>query len=97
MLKTPLNLTRRILNDLVEARILSPINESPDQPSRFQPAFDIHLMSVQSVREALDNVGCDSLPIYKRMIWENLDKTLTAFSNLIHSAPENRLIKDIPG
>lgn len=97
ILKTPLQLTRRSLNQLVRARILSPIREDPEQHPCFQPAFDIHRMSVQSVLEALETVGLDSLPAPDRMSWENLSRTLTAFSSLVYSAPENRLIKDIRG
>ncbi|MBQ4138479.1 MAG: hypothetical protein II592_02915, partial [Muribaculaceae bacterium] len=52
----PAELTAKVLNRLKDAKLIS-VLQSEEDDDRFQPAFNIDEMTVNSVRKALDSAG----------------------------------------
>lgn len=87
-LQIPGRVTREIVNELIQSRILVEISED----STFLPAKHIDLLTIQSVLEALDH----NSPIIVRSTPEliKIQKLLEAFEAAGKNSQENKLLKD---
>ena len=94
-LQTPVRLVRNILNELEESHIVSNVQTDEEIERAFQPALDIHQISIQSVVRALDNKGNNEIPFKASSECEVFSKALIAFDQLVDISSENKLIMDI--
>jgi len=94
-LEIPIRLVHSILYDLVESGLVSETRTNLEKEIAYQPARDIHKMTIQYVLEALDHKGTEDIPIAKTEDHQTLLDALKDFSEAMAESPANKLLKDI--
>jgi membrane protein len=94
-LEMPIPLVHNILHDLVESGLVSEIRTKNEKELAYQPARDIHKLTIQYVLAALDQSGTDTLPVAKTDSHEALSEALKNFSDAMENSPANKLLKDL--
>jgi len=94
-LQIPIRLVQQILDELVEAGILSDTETKENKKMSYQPARDINAITINSVIEALEKKGVDNIPIAQTAELKHLSEALKTLSGEIDKSPANRLLKDI--
>lgn len=94
-LEIPIRLCRRILHELVTSGILSEVKTEQEKESAYQPAQDIHTLTVGRVLAALDSEGMDDIPVPKTRVRTTLSQTLTELDQAVKESQGNRLLVDI--
>lgn len=94
-LEIPIRLVHQILDELVETGIFSITENKENEALSYQPAFDINMISVKSIIDALDQKGVNHIPVAETPELKSLSETLQSFSDEIEKSPANRLLKDI--
>lgn len=94
-LEMPIRLVHNILYDLVESGLVSEIRTKNEKELAYQPARDIHKLTIQYVLAALDQSGTDTLPVAKTDSHEALSEALKNFSDAMENSPANKLLKDL--
>lgn len=94
-LEIPVRLVHEIIYKLVDSNILSEINTSEEKEMAYQPAQDIHKLSIHYVLELIDSQGNDKL--LKKVVPNNKEiKDLVDAMNWKFKESEgNKLLKDI--
>jgi hypothetical protein len=85
----------RILDELVEAGILSEVRFKGQEIIAYQPARDTDSMTLKSVMEALDAHGSDRIPVAQSEEMVKIEQSLKTFSDLIEKSPANLHLKDL--
>lgn len=95
-LALPPHLVDRILQDLQESGTFSETRHPKSQEPAFQPARDIHLLTLAALVEALDRRG-RRLPAEGAAAGEKdgIAHSLAAFQKEIEASPANILLKDL--
>ncbi len=91
----PLRMMHRILFDLVSSGLFVETKTADDQKSGYQPALDIHKISICSALEALEHNGAETLPMQMNKEFEILNRSLQDFYRAMENSPANRLLKEI--
>jgi len=94
-LEIPIRLVQQILDELVEAGILSYTEREKNKAVSYQPARDINTITIYSVIEALEQKGVDTIPVAQTAELEHLSEALKRLNDEIEKSPANRLLKDI--
>ena len=94
-LDLPIRLARQILNDLVDAGVLSEAISEEGTTIGYQPGVDTDSMTIMYVIDALEHYGCTSLPITRSDDHKKIVASLQEFQRLIEHSDSNRLLKDI--
>jgi len=94
-LQIPIRLVKQILDELVEAGILSEIDVNKTKEVSYQPARDINAITINAVIEALEQKGVDNIPIAQTADLKHLSEALKTLNDEIEKSPANRLLKDI--
>jgi membrane protein len=94
-LKIPARLTLEILQDLTSANLLSVIHENEEKENLYQPAMDIHKLTISYVFSKLDKHGFDKIMVIKNHDYEKIVSMLDKFDSLIANSDANILIKDL--
>ena len=94
-LEIPVRVVNRILDELVECKILSDMKTDEYAEFTYQPAIDINLLTIQYITDALDKKGVSRIPVARIEELETLSEALKELGNLIESSPANKLLKDI--
>lgn len=94
-LEMPIKIVREILDDLEDLRFISAARSEHHKEDAFQPASDIHKVSIRHIVEKLEHKGVDTIIARDTEELKELKRTLRAFSNVIADMPENKLVKDI--
>ncbi len=95
VLDIPIRLVREILYELVESGLVSEVETKKYRQFAYQPARDVDTLTVKSVIDLLEQKGVDSIPVAQSGPLKEIANTLNKFSNMIKSAPENKLLKNI--
>lgn len=93
-LAIPVLLVREILTDLVRSGILSVSEAGGRREKGYQPACDIHVLTIRYVVEALELQGLNTIPFACTPELSALAKALEAFGKAMERHPDNRLLKD---
>jgi membrane protein len=95
-LSLPPHLVDRILQDLLESGTFSETRHPESHEPAFQPARDIHLLTLAALVEALDKRG-RRLPAEGVAAGEKdgIAQSLAAFQKEIEASPANILVKDL--
>mgnify|MGYP006287824983 CR=1 FL=1 len=91
----PLRLVNELLFELVEAGILAELAADNPKERSYQPAVDIHKITVDYIYRKLELVGSDQLVVTES---EELKKIMKIHDHLLHSireSPSNVLVKEI--
>ena len=94
-LQIPNILVRNILNELVEAALISEVRTGKDKESSYQPALDINIITIKMALESLEQKGSDTLIAKPTPTLESLKFALQDFYNLIEKSDHNKLLKDL--
>lgn len=95
MLKIPLKLVRQLTYELVESEILVEIKTNNDKEYAYQPAVDIHLITVHYVINKMDKHHKAELSIHNHSGFKKIHATVEAFAKTLKDNPENKLLLDI--
>lgn len=91
----PIRLASTILNQLVELDVLSEIVDEKTKQKAYQPAIDIHKISISFLFDKVEKDGSENFKVDKEdkfsMLWKKLDKIKTDIRNMEGST----LIKDL--
>ncbi|MBN1547951.1 MAG: YihY/virulence factor BrkB family protein [Syntrophaceae bacterium] len=94
-LEIPVRLTNEILFTLEKSRVISHVASESGEDRGFLPACDINKLTVQSVIDAVEEAGINTLPLAHADAFDALAETLASFRNAIKNIPANKLLKDI--
>jgi membrane protein len=94
-LEIPIRLAQQILDELVEAGILSDTENKKNKTASYQPARDINTITINSVIDALEQKGVDNIPVAQTVELRHLSEALKTLNDEIEKSPANRLLKDI--
>ncbi len=94
-LEMPIRLVRSVLSELTEARLLSEVSFDPAGDVAYQPACDIHRLSVAGVIERLDQQGVTAVPIADSPEVQKLGETLKSFREMNKQSPANLKLQDL--
>lgn len=93
---------KQLLGELAEAGIISPITTGSDNDAaadsprlRYQPAFDINLMTISRVLEMWRKNGLSTLPFGQSEDVNKISEALQTYHAAVAGSRENRLLKDI--
>ncbi|MFO7829412.1 MAG: YihY/virulence factor BrkB family protein [Bacteroidales bacterium] len=94
-LEIPIRLVRDILFVLVESKILSEVVTVQYKEKAYQPAQDIHKLTVSYVLNALDHHGVDKILAANLTEKDQIKKMLNDFDLAVQNAKGSMLLKDI--
>ena len=94
-LEIPIRLVHQILFELTTAKIVIATDIHEYREPGYQPARDINAITVQSVIDALENCGSETIPAARTEESETLSEILDAFREEMSRSPANRLLKEI--
>jgi membrane protein len=94
-LKMPIRLVHNLLSDLVESQVVTETRTKEDQVFGYQPARDIHTLTIKFVVDAIELNGVNSLPVARNAEFGTLSDAIDKFREAMEASPANRLLKDI--
>lgn len=94
-LEIPVRLVNEILFELTQSNILSVTDAEKDGERGFQPARDIHTLTIQHVIDALELRGINMMPFAHTPVFSALLEASETFRNTIENLPANKLLKDL--
>ncbi len=94
-LEIPIRFVNEILFELVKSDILSTTQIEGNGEQGYQPARDIHGLTIQYVMEALEKRGLNDMPFTHAPEFATLSASVEAFGKTIEQLPDNRLLKDL--
>jgi membrane protein len=94
-LKIPVRLARDILQDLVNAKLVSVLHENEHKERLYQPALDINRLTVSFVFSRLDKKGIGQIVVSRTKDYNKVISILDKFDKLMAKSDSNILIKDL--
>lgn len=94
-LKIPIRLVREILYELVDISIVSATKTRSAKETAYQPAIDIHKISIKYLVDKLEHRGMDVLIARHGDEIEKLTRIIESFNVAVEKSTENKLIKDV--
>jgi membrane protein len=94
-LDMPTTVVKRILADLVESGLVSEIIVAGNEDVAYQPARDIHQLTISAVLETLEHNGSDKLPVAENSELRELEHALHDLQLAMEKSEANRLLIDI--
>jgi len=94
-LEIPIRLVNELLFELTQCNILSGTNTGSDGERGFQPARDIHALTIQDVVNAMELRGINTMPFARTPEFSTLSQAVETLRNAIEKLPANRLLKDL--
>lgn len=91
----PVRLVRELLFELVEARILSEVQEDGAQDPSFQPALDPEQLTIHRVIERLEHRGTEEIPMIPSTEIEKLASNLEDLGRVVATSSHNIRLKDL--
>lgn len=88
-LEVPIRLVRLVLFDLTDTRILSQVYVKDRDELAYQPACDIHNLTLVGIIERLDQRGIENIPIAESDDLNKIRETLRRLRDLQLKAPAN--------
>jgi membrane protein len=94
-LDAPIGLVRSVLSELTEARVLSEVCLDAAKDVAYQPACDIHRLTVAEVIERLDQQGTATVPIADSAGLQKLQDTMNRFREVNEQSSANLKLQDL--
>jgi membrane protein len=94
-LNIPVRLSRDILQDLVNASLISVLHENEHKERLYQPALDINRLTISFVFSRLDKKGIGQIVVSRTKDYNKAIAILDKFDKLIARSDSNILIKDL--
>jgi len=93
-LEIPIRLIRQILFELTESKLLNEV-KSNGVLVAFQPARNVHELTIHEVINILDKRGVDNIPIAESEEMKKITRCLKTFNETIDKSSANVLLRDI--
>jgi membrane protein len=93
-LEVPIRLVRSVLSELTEASLLSAVLDQGDDVA-YQPACDIHRLTVAGVIDRLDQQGTATVPLAESSCADKLRETVNRFREMVEQSPANLKLQDL--
>jgi membrane protein len=94
-LKIPVRLVQDIVQDLSGVNLVSVVLQEGTKERMYQPAVDIHKLTVSSVLQRLENKGIEQRSVIRNREFEKVHDILTKFDKLMNKSDSNILIMNI--
>ncbi len=94
-MQIPAKLVRRILNDLVRARVVNKVIHDANVESKYYPAVDISKLDLNFVLRRLNDYGVNDLPVEKSDELIRIEKIIEKARKEVEESNYNLLIKDM--
>lgn len=94
-LEIPIRLGRQILYELVDAKIINPVQRQGEWDLAYQPAIRPDSLTIKAVMDALDRRGTDNIPIARTEVLETISGCLKEFGEAVEKSPGNMSLVDI--
>jgi membrane protein len=94
-LRIPVRLARDILQDLVNAKLVSVLHENEHKERLYQPALDINRLTISFVFSRLDKKGISQIVVNRSKHYNKAIAILDKFERLMAKSDSNILIKDL--
>jgi membrane protein len=94
-LKIPVRLVRDIVQDLTVVGLVSMVLQDDGKERMFQPAIDIHSLTVSTVLMRLDSKGLEQRGVIRNKEFEKVHEILAKFDKLMNKSDSNILIMNI--
>lgn len=94
-LELPHALTERLLAHLSQCGMVSVVQQENSEEPAYQPAQDIHRITISQMMEAWDQVGTNDVPEKPNRDFSRIREAVETIREEIRKAQANRLIKDI--
>ncbi len=91
----PIRLASSVVNDLLDAGLISELSAEKNQPKTYQPAVDINVISISYLLEKMGSNGSEDLKIKEDEQLANLKKKLEQLNIQLEKAGGAVLIKDL--
>ncbi len=93
-LEIPLRLVRQILQELIEAGVVSALRGPAEgKEALYQPARDVEMLTIKWVIDALEQRGGSDVPVADSEELKKLSGVLTAFDEIVKRSPANVTLK----
>jgi membrane protein len=94
-LDIPSKNTKQILEVLLSCRLVSQVKTEEDGVFNYQPAQDVNTLTVNYVLNKIDEFGIGGDAYKDDPVFNNINKSLISFNDLINKSDANKLIKDL--
>jgi membrane protein len=94
-LEVPIRLVRSVLAELTEAGLLCEVRADHRENIAYQPACDIHRLTVAGVVDRLDQQGIATVPVAESTSTDKLHETLQRFREMIEQSSANLRLQDL--
>jgi membrane protein len=94
-LEAPIRLVRSVLAELTDAKILSEVFSDLRDDVAYQPACDIHRLTVAGVIDRLDHQGIATVPIAESGPINKIRETVQRLREMIEQSPANLRLQDL--
>lgn len=94
-LAVPVRVIRQLLYDLVSCRIVSEMKTQVEKEVAYQPATDIHKMTIQFVLEKIDEHCEVDVKLHASVAQKTLSESLKNFNEALDKNPSNKLLMEI--
>jgi len=94
-LNIPVRLSRDILQDLTNVKLISVLHENEHKERLYQPALDINKMTISFVFSRLDRRGINQIVTSRTKDYNKVLAILDKFDKMISKSDSNILIKDL--
>jgi membrane protein len=94
-LEAPIRLIRDILNELEQAGVLAAVVTQGGVQERYQPARDVHQLTIHRVLKALRQHGSDNSQMIPAEVLKGMTKALEGLDAHAAKAPQNRLLIEL--
>jgi membrane protein len=91
----PIRLTRELLHELVEARILSEVRDGEGRESAYQPGLDPENLTIHGILDRLDHRGSEAIPVTHTPEIDRLSEALRALGEAVKDSPQNLRLRDL--
>lgn len=95
VLKIPVRIAREIIYELVQAGIFTEIQTEKTRERAYQPALDIHQISLSFVIQRLESAGTPHFTLSKNKDYQRITEVLETFEESVRQSPSNILMKDL--
>jgi membrane protein len=94
-LNIPVRLSRDILQDLTNVKLIAVLHENEHKERLYQPALDINKMTISFVFNRLDKKGINQIVTSRTKDYNKVVAILDKFDKMISKSDSNILIRDL--
>jgi membrane protein len=91
----PIRLTRDLIFELVEARIITEVHDKEEREPAYQPGMDPEKLTVHEILDRLDHRGSEEIPVSHSPQLDQIAETLRELGTAMKNSPRNVGLKDL--